>query len=52
MAITITLITAPVIALASFELWLLWTLGEREDARHRAEVRRPGIRDDDAIGDD
>lgn len=52
MAITITLITAAIIALASFELWLFWTLGEREDARRRAEVRRPGIRDDDAIGDD
>jgi len=52
MAITITLITAAMIALATFELWLFWTLGERADARRRAEVRRPGICGDVAAGGD
>lgn len=52
MAIMITLITAAMIALAIFELWLFWTLGERADARRRAEVRRPGVRSDDAAAGD
>jgi hypothetical protein len=41
MAIAITLITAAMIALATLELWLFWTLGEREDARRRAEAGDP-----------
>lgn len=44
MAITITLIIIATVALAAFELWLFWTLGEREDARRRAEPRRREMR--------
>jgi hypothetical protein len=39
MAIMITLITATMIALATFELWLFWTLGKREGARRPAKDR-------------
>jgi hypothetical protein len=40
MALMIALILAAMIALAALELYVFWTLGERDDRRHRARCER------------
>lgn len=39
--VTIVLILASMVALAVLELWLFWTLGERDDRRHHHKHQPP-----------
>lgn len=39
MVLTIALITVGVVVLAGLELWLFWSIGERDDRRRRVRHR-------------
>lgn len=41
MTFTIALIAAGMIVLAGLELWLFWSIGERDDRRQRLRATRP-----------
>ena len=41
MTLTIALITVGMIVLAGLELWLFWSIGERDDRRQRRRAAKP-----------
>lgn len=41
MTLTVALIIVGTIVLAGLELWLFWSLGERDDRRRRLRVTKP-----------